>query len=63
MRKRTTSSDKRMIGGDERFKTVDEAFLRFFPSTVKERGRLRRVESGTELAERLFAKASHLQKT
>jgi len=62
MPKKLSFSSKRKSGTDETFKTVDEAFLRFFPFTAADRGKWENQESGAELAERLFAKAIRMGK-
>ena len=59
MPKKSSPSRKAKRPERETFKTVDEAFVRFFPVTTADRRRWKAIESGTELAERLFAKAAH----
>jgi hypothetical protein len=62
VQKKFASSQKRKTAKDDLFKTIDEAFLRFFPSANTGRARWKGRESGAELAEKLFAKAARSNK-
>ena len=60
MRKKIVSSQSSAPAREREFKSVDQAFSHYFPSSGSQRSKLRVRESGSELAERAFARITKL---